>query len=71
VSCAPGLSPPSTALQGELISDGRSADRTHELLQRLAHEPGDELFMACEADTMTLASQLNDEQNRLLEEAVT
>ena len=39
----------------------------YELLQRwLEREPGDELFMAWEAYIKALASQLNDEQNRLL-----
>jgi hypothetical protein len=39
----------------------------YELLQRwLEREPGDELFLAWEAYIKALASQLNDEQNRLL-----
>ena len=39
----------------------------YDLLQRwLEREPGDELFMAWEAYIKALASQLNDEQNRLL-----
>jgi hypothetical protein len=39
----------------------------YELLQRwLERQPGDELFTAWEAYIKALASQLNDEQNRLL-----
>jgi hypothetical protein len=39
----------------------------YELLQRwLERQPGDELFSAWEAYIKALASQLNDEQNRLL-----
>ncbi|TMQ26003.1 MAG: TerB family tellurite resistance protein [Deltaproteobacteria bacterium] len=39
----------------------------YELLQAwLKHKPGDELFTAWEAYIKALASQLNDEQNRLL-----
>jgi hypothetical protein len=49
----------------EECSDG------YELLQTwLAREPGDELFVAWEAYIKALASQLNDEQNRLLKNQI-
>lgn len=43
----------------------------YELLQRwLERQPGDELFAAWEAYIKALASQLNDEQNRLLKNQI-
>ncbi|HEX3765916.1 MAG TPA: hypothetical protein VHW23_44770 [Kofleriaceae bacterium] len=43
----------------------------YELLQSwLAREPGEELFIAWEAYIKALASQLNDEQNRLLKNQI-
>src|SRR5262245_56592443 len=43
----------------------------YELLQRwLERQPGDELFTAWEAYIKALASQLNDEQNRLLKNQI-
>jgi hypothetical protein len=43
----------------------------YELLQSwLARQPGDELFVAWEAYIKALASQLNDEQNRLLKNQI-
>jgi hypothetical protein len=43
----------------------------YELLQRwLERQPGDELFSAWEAYIKALASQLNDEQNRLLKNQI-